>query len=281
MIRSVKALEIVCCNKLLSYGKDVFLAARILLLVILLPLPAISVALGVSDFTFSHLGLADGLNSRRIYSLRQTDDGAVWMTVKNNVARYNGVSIENFELTPPGMCSVEECSPRFVQTEDKTLQVFDAGGRIYEYNAVQNRFDMVADVARFFKRYNKLNDVYKSGDTYWLAMGDGVFMFRGGKLLTVAPGMYANCIIRGPEGRLLFGTRKGVKSLRLDKNGSHAGPLKPYLPYDVISSYYECSQQAALARHIRPGSGHSRRERGVYICRGNTTQPCTQHRPLL
>lgn len=128
MIRSGKALEIVCCNKLLSYGKGVFLAARILLLLILLPLPAISVALGVSDFTFSHLGLADGLNSRRIYSLRQTDDGAVCMTTKNSVARYNGVSIENFELAAFGIHNVEECNPRFVQSEYKVVQVFDAGG---------------------------------------------------------------------------------------------------------------------------------------------------------
>ena len=164
MIRSVKALEIVCCNKLLSYGKGVFLAARILLLLILLPLPAISVALGVSDFTFSHLGLADGLDSRRIYSFRQTDDGAVWFTTKSCVARYNGVSIENFELTKkPGMRNIEECNPRFVQTEEKVIQVFDAGGRIYEYNPIQNRFDLVADVSAFFKQYNKLNDVYKEG----------------------------------------------------------------------------------------------------------------------
>ena len=240
MIRSVKALEIVCCNKLLSYGKGVFLAARILLLLILLPLPAISVALGVSDFTFSHLGLADGLDSRRIYSFRQTDDGAVWFTTKSCVARYNGVSIENFELTKkPGMRNIEECNPRFVQTEEKVIQVFDAGGRIYEYNPIQNRFDLVADVSAFFKQYNKLNDVYKEGGSYWLAMGDGVFRLQGKKLVTVASNMFANCIIRGPKGMLLFGTRKGVKSLSPDNKDSRRRSLSHYLPYDVVSSYYD------------------------------------------
>lgn len=216
--------------------------AKILLIFILImsQLPVVAAALHVNDFTFSHLGLADGLNSQRIYSLKQTDDGAVWITTKSCVARYNGVIIENFDLTEkPGMRNVEECNPRFVQSAEKVLQVFDAGGRIYEYNPVQNRFDLVADVAVFFKQYNKLNDVYKEGDTYWLAMGDGVFMLHGGRLVSVASDMFANCIIRGPEGILLFGTRKGVKSLSPRQKDSPHRSLSPYLPYVVVSGYYD------------------------------------------
>lgn len=213
---------------------------KLFLIFIILWLPAVAAALEVSDFTFSHLGLVDGLNSQRIYSLKQTDDGAVWITTKSCVARYNGVIIENFDLIEkPGMRNVEECNPRFVQSADKVLQVFDAGGRIYEYNPVQNRFDLVADVAVFFKQYNKLNDVYKEGDTYWLAMGDGVFMLHGEKLVKVASNMFVNCIIRGPEGILLFGTRKGVKSLSSRQKDSPHKSLHPYLSYVVVSGYYD------------------------------------------
>lgn len=215
-------------------------AAIVHLILIMLPLPSVAAKYEVGDFTFSHLGLADGLGSRRIYSFKQTDDGAVWFTTKSCVGRYNGVGIENFELTEKtGMRNWEECNPRFVQTAEKALQVFDAGGRIYEYNTVQNRFDLVADVSAFFKHYNKLNDVYKEGDAYWLAMGDGVFMLQGKKLVTVASGMFSNCIIRRQEGKLLFGTRKGVKALGIDKKGSPVRPLRHYLPYDVVSSYYD------------------------------------------
>lgn len=215
-------------------------AAKILLISIILQLPAIAAALGVSDFTFSHLGLVDGLNSQRIYSLKQTDDGAVWITTKSCMARYNGVIIENFDLAEKlGMRNVEECNPRFVQSEDKVLQVFDAGGRIYEYNPVQKRFDLIIDVSIFFKQYNKLNDAYKEGDTYWLAMGDGVFMLHGGKLVNVASGMFASCIIRGPKGILLFGTRKGVKSLSPRHKATTHRTLLPYLPYNVVSGHYD------------------------------------------
>lgn len=55
---------------------------RVLLILIILLLPSVAAAEGVNDFTFSHLGLADGLNSQRIYSLKQTDDGAVWLNYR-------------------------------------------------------------------------------------------------------------------------------------------------------------------------------------------------------
>jgi len=206
------------------------LAAKTLLILILLTQPAFAAALRVNDFTFSHLGLADGLNSQRIYSLKQTDDGAVWLTTQSFVARYNGVSIENFKLLG-NTCEYNY----FVQSADNSvLQVFDASGNIYEYNPVQNHFDVVADVAAFFKHNNQLNDVYKDGDTYWLAMSGGVYMLRNGKIVTVGSKVYASCIIRGPKDILLFGTRQGVKSLSRNHKA-----LVPYLPYDVVSGHYD------------------------------------------
>ncbi len=193
-------------------------------------LSAVAAALHVNDFTFSHLGLTDGLNSQRIFSLKQTEDGAVWLTTQSFVARYNGVSIENFNLE--GNTGEYNC---FVQSADNSvLQVFDAGGRIYEYNPEQNHFDVVADVAVFFKHDNQLNDVYKDGDIYWLAMSDGVYMLRNGKIVTVGSKIYASCIIRGPKGILLFGTRQGVKSLSRNHKA-----LISYLPYDVVSGHYD------------------------------------------
>lgn len=216
------------------------LIAKILLILIMLQLPAVAAALRVSDFTFSHLGLADGLNSQRIYSLKQTDDGAVWLTTKNFVARYNGVNIETFYLTGnTSKHNLVGCNPRFVQSGDRMLQVFDAGGRIYGYNPVQNRFDMVADATILFRHDNQLNDVYRDGDTYWLAMSEGIYMLRNGKFALVASNVYANCIIRGPKGVLLFCTRQGVKLLSPRHRGTSSRMLQPYLPYVVVSGHYD------------------------------------------
>lgn len=217
----------------------------------MLQLSTVAAALRVNDFTFSHLGLADGLNSQRIYSLKQTSDGAVWLTTKSFVARYNGSSIESFNLTEnTSKHNLIGCNPRFVQSTDGTLQVFDAGGRIYKYNYVQNRFDVVADATMLFKHANQLNDVFKEGDTYWLAMSEGIYMLRNGKIVPVASDVYANCIIRGAKGVLLFGTRQGVKSLNSRHNDASKNQLLSYLSYDVVNGYYDsCTKRLWLGTY--------------------------------
>lgn len=213
----------------------------LLLLAIILLFPSVTSALGVNDFTFSHLGLADGLNSQRIYSLKQTDDGAVWLTTESFVARYNGSGIENFNLTENGITRNKVGrNPRFVQSrEDDGLQVFDAGGCVYEYNAVQNRFDTVFDLSRHFNYDFQLNDVYREGDTYWMALSHGIYMMRRGKVLPVLQNVYASCIVRGADGLLLFGTRQGVKSLGRHDGKASEVRLQDYLPHDVVSGYYD------------------------------------------
>lgn len=232
--------------------------------------PAVATALGIGDFTFSHLGSAEGLNSQRIYSLKQTDDGGVWMTTQRFVARYNGVGIESFELGGNGgRLNPVERNLRFVQSSDSVPQVFDSWGNIYRYNPVQNRFDVVADGASLFKNDNKLNDVYKEGDTYWLATGKGVFTLRDGKAAQVASGMYVNCIIPGPEGIMLFGTRQGLKSVSCKGSAASGIKLKPYLPHVVVSGHYDAdTRRMWLGTYdkgliIADGSGASAAVEGV------------------
>lgn len=213
----------------------------LLIILIILQLPSMAPALGVSDFTFLHLGLADGLNSQRINSLKQTDDGAVWLTTGSFVARYNGSGIESFNLTENSITYNKiGCNPRFVQSsDDRVLQVFDAGGRIYEYNTVQNRFDTVFDLSKHFDYEFQLNDVCKEGDTYWMALSHGIYMVRKGEVIPVLHNVYTNCIIRGPDGLLLFGTRLGLKSLSHNDNDTAEIKLKDYLQYDVVNGFYD------------------------------------------
>lgn len=202
--------------------------------------PSAAAALDIGDFTFSHLGPAEGLNSQRIYSIKQTDDGAVWMTTQRFVARYNGAVIEIFELGANGArLNPAERNLRFVQSSDSVPQVFDSWGNIYRYNPVQNRFDIVADVSTMFRIGNKLTDVYMEGDTYWLATGKGVYTLRDGNATQLASGMYVNCIIPGPGGVLLFGTRQGLKSLSRKEGAPSGRKLKAYLPHVVVSGHYD------------------------------------------
>ena len=68
-------------------------------------------ALEVKDFTFSHLGKTEGLDNQRIFSIRQTETGAIWWSSMTGVGRYNGLRVKNYPLdkgTPYGQCDAKE-----------------------------------------------------------------------------------------------------------------------------------------------------------------------------
>ena len=52
----------------------------------------------LNQFTYRHLGMEDGMHSQRVYSILQTNDGAIWWGTKNGVERYNGVTIRHYQL---------------------------------------------------------------------------------------------------------------------------------------------------------------------------------------
>ena len=52
----------------------------------LLTIHGLLLAQKVSDFTFFHIGQADGMASQRIYSILQTSDGAIWWSSKTIIS---------------------------------------------------------------------------------------------------------------------------------------------------------------------------------------------------
>ena len=203
-------------------------------------MPIVASALEVKDFRFSHLDMADGLNSQRVFSLKQSSDHAVWLTTKSGVGRYNGSEVTNYYLSEAGTnYNMVGSNPHFVQTEGDEIEVYDVSGRIYQFNRVQNEFEEIANAAIAINSYYQLNDVCKDGNTYWIAMSEGIFLLRSGKLEVIAPDCYANCVIRLPNGSLLFGTRQGLKILDVKYKNTPQGNLRDYLPHVVISGYYD------------------------------------------
>ncbi len=197
-------------------------------------------AIGVNDFTFTHLGMEHGLRSQRVYSLCQTDDGAVWCVTKCGVSRYNGVAVKNYSLDKDVVHhNLAGWSSRFVHTDDGRIYVCDISGRIFVYNEMQDRFDVVVNIASLFSHDVLLNDVLKIGDSFWLAMREGVYVFRAGQLTAVKKGVFANCIIKVPDDGFLFGTKQGVMKLGARQLSQHRYQLEKYLPYYVESGYYD------------------------------------------
>lgn len=217
----------------------------ILPLVVLLAMHVVMAsAIGVNDFTFTHLGIEQGMISQRVYSLRQADDGAVWWTTKCGVSRYNGVVVRNYSLGEDvALHNFAGWNSRFVQTDDNRIYVFDISGRIFVYNEMQDCFDFVVNLASRFNHDVLLNDVFKDGDMFWLAMREGVYMFDKGQLTAIKRDVFTNCIIKAEDNVFLFGTKQGVMRLDTRRQPRNGLKLENYLPYNVESGYYDKSSK--------------------------------------
>ena len=127
--------------------------------------------LQINDFTFSHLGVTEGLDNQRIFSICQTPSGAIWWASKKGVSRYNGWVIKNYPLNE-GM-PYAHLGARVIKlaTDDSHLYAYDSRSYIFTFDSIQDRF-----VPLLPQKLNHegLNDVYPADGNLYLAMYDGV-----------------------------------------------------------------------------------------------------------
>ena len=197
-----------------------------------------SYAVDVNDFTFRHLSYAEGLCSQRIYSIKQTEDGAIWWAAKNCVERYNGISIKCYKLDAPKDFSYQ--AGRYIKlflSSDNALYAFDNKGEIFVYNSRQDKFSLVADIRSAIGDAVILNDIHVEESQIWLATGAGICLYRDGKVVEVMPDIEANSIVE-VEKRLFFCTREGL----IEFHGtveSEQYSLKKIVEYNIVSGYYD------------------------------------------
>ena len=211
------------------------LQIRWVLCLLLFPLPGRGYE--VRDFTFSHVGPGAGLSSQRAFSLCETTDGAVWAATKNGVDRSNGVAVRSYFLADGEHSRFAGRVLKFAHASGAMERpcVFDNEGRIYQYNRIQDRFDLQASAAALLHAAVELNDVYAAGGTLWLATDRGVFWLRDGRLRPVfrEPGVVAHHVLPLGGGRFFFCTDRGGYLY------GPAGQCVRVLPDNALVAHYD------------------------------------------
>lgn len=181
----------------------------------------------VNQFTYSHLGMADGMLSQRVYSIIQTNDGAIWWSTKNGVERYNGVIINHYQLDEQDKYSNN--AGRYIklmhneESDGSTpLYAYDDKGFIFVYDAPTDRFQLKINIRELIGGDVLLNDVCPTPQGLWVATNYGIFILNGQTAKTVIKDASANCIIR-TEKHLIFCTRDGI----LVTSATSSGTEKP------------------------------------------------------
>jgi len=204
-------------------------------------------ALEVKDFTFTHLGIQEGMPSQRVYSSCQTIDGSIWWTTKRGVSRSNGAKIRNYSLDEGALFSSFAGRTIKIANVDggvftqSQLYAYDNSGRIFKYNYIQNRFDKVAEVAKLLNRevYEiVVNDAYVSENGIWLAMREGIYLLKDNELKAIKEGVYTTCFINAPtKGEIVVGTKDGLFTVKKDAKRGFATTLLSR--QNAESGYYD------------------------------------------
>ena len=195
----------------------------------------------VTVFTYSHLGKSEGMLSERVYSLRQSNDGALWWSTKKGVERYNGVSIRHYEMGNLGLFSNNAgLITKLSMSADSVLMAFDNKGGIFVYDEEHDMFQPYVDLTQQFRGDVILNDILPTREGMWLAMREGVFFVQGQKLIPVVRNVYVNTIVPTND-HLLFCTRNGVLAYARRNGGVPTADMKlpTLLTYNVESGYYD------------------------------------------
>lgn len=224
----------------------------------------------------SNLNTDNGISSARVYSIVEAEDGAIWISTKRGVDRYNGQQVRNYTLATDMQFS-DACGRNIKLTKNSQQHIYayDNKGKIYIYNKVKDTFQLQVNLMNVLGGSVMLNDLLVDDKgCFWMALDRGVYRMdppsiAGSKDIT-APGSpnkgkyilkntYVNHI-RFIGKQLLIGSPSGVFAY----SPNAVQPRLLLRGYSVFLSYHDVK-----AHQIWLGTFH----RGIILLDDKTWKP--------
>lgn len=128
-------------------------------------------------FMLSNVNVDNGLSSPRVYSIVEAEDGAMWISTKRGVDRYNGQQVTNYTLSTE-MPYSDASGRRIKLTKDAQHQIYayDNKGKVYIYNKVKDTFVLKCNLLNILGGSIVLNELLiDEKGNFWLAMDKGLY----------------------------------------------------------------------------------------------------------
>lgn len=223
-------------------------------------------------FMVSNLNTDNGLSSSRVYSIVEAEDGAMWISTKRGVDRYNGQLVSNYTLaTEMQYSDASGRNIKLTQDHHRQIYAYDNKGKVYIYNKVKDTFVLRCNLQKILGGSIVLNEllVDEKGN-FWLAMDKGLYCFSAsadGKEIVrekakgrfILKNTYINHIQFVGQ-RLLIGTSKDVYCYSVATQKI----AKKISGSSVVSSYHDVE-----GHHIWLGTFHE----GVKVVDDRTWKP--------
>ncbi len=131
---------------------------------------------------YKYLGLEDGLSSRNVYAVQQSNGGFMWFLTDNGIDRYDGTEMTRFTLVIDGVKFTEYSSSRFIYDQAKdNLWLATSGGKIARYVQRNGNFEVVYSPKIHYRRTDIMRSAVSpigEDDNIWMFVGEQVFRYN-------------------------------------------------------------------------------------------------------
>lgn len=214
----------------------------------------------------SNVNTALGLSSARVYSIVQAADGAMWISTKRGVDRYNGQMVKNYQLVTdkPYSDASGGKNIKLLKNDHQQLFAYDNKGKLYIYNKVEDSFVLLHNLLQVLNESVVVNEVVMDHEgNFWIAMDKGIYVISSKETASkgkfILKKTYVNHIAFVGN-HLLVGSPEGVYTYSLANHQL----IKRQSDCSVLSSYHD-----KAAHQIWLGTFH----KGIKVLDDRTWQP--------
>lgn len=128
-------------------------------------------------FMLSNLNTDNGLSCPRVYSIVEAEDGAMWISTKRGVDRYNGQQVTNYTLyTEMPYSDASGRSIKLTKDAQHLIYAYDNKGKVYIYDKRKDTFVLKCNLQNILGGSIVLNELLVDGKgNFWLAMDRGIY----------------------------------------------------------------------------------------------------------
>lgn len=233
----------------------------ILMLVLLLLSESISSVLHAQEhlsrnmLMLSNVNTEQGLSSARVYSIVQAGDGAMWISTKRGVDRYNGMLVKNYSLATDKLYSDASGGRNIKLLKDAHQRIFayDNKGKLYIYNKVEDRFLLTHDLRNILGGSLVVNEIVTDAKgNFWIAMDRGLYLLPA----LPAGGMDEEVLPVHPQGKFVIKNTYishlsfvGQRLLVGTPQGAYVYQPKTKRKQQIVNGCYVLSSYYDAARH--------------------------------
>ena len=131
---------------------------------------------------YKYVGLEDGLSSRNVYAVQQSNGDFIWCLTDNGIDRYDGTEVSRYTIVIDGVKFTEYSSCRFIYDPTKDgLWLATSGGKLLRYSLRENSFKVEFAPKIQYRRSDIMRCAVSPIDmagNIWMFVGEQAFRYN-------------------------------------------------------------------------------------------------------